>query len=360
MSAQGEATFATVEGVERGVRYTGTIQDITERKRAEVRLQRSETRLRLAMEAGRLGVWDYDLATDTVRGSPDLNRILGFPDDRPLDIDEIRSRYLPGEQERMRAASEAALKSGETYFQVEFRFRRPDESVRWLQLRAEMILDGQGRPQSALGVLMDMTERKQAEEDRQFLVSELQHRTKNILSLVRAIAVQTFRKEGEADAVGVFTSRLVAMGAAHELPHQDNSEFDRYRRHRSSSAQAASCRRRPFADRRPACPPVAAPGHVAVAGAERTHHQRNQVRRAVASTAAVSKSAGRARLPPRAMRTLRFSWKEFGGPRVTAPSRRGFGTRLIEDHMAAEFGGTAALIYPATGLEFVLTAPWPQ
>ena len=91
--ASGEATFAVIDGVERAIRYTGTIQDITGRKKAENRVRKSEQRLRLAIEAGRLAIWEYDLATDEVTSTPDLNRMLGFPEDQPVDIGEVRRRY---------------------------------------------------------------------------------------------------------------------------------------------------------------------------------------------------------------------------------------------------------------------------
>ena len=68
-------------------------------------------------------------------------------------------------------------------------------------------------------MLLDVTERREAEEHRQFLVSELQHRTKNMLALVKSVASQTFRGEGESEDLKAFTSRLVALGNAHDLLH---------------------------------------------------------------------------------------------------------------------------------------------
>jgi PAS domain S-box-containing protein len=145
--AHGEARFANIDGVERAYRFTGTIQDITDRKVAEARQQASESRLRLVVEAARLGVWEYDRASDQVQSTPDLNRILGYPEDQKLDVADIRSRYFPGDQQRLRSAGEAALARGDRYFQTEYRFRRPDEEVIWLLLRAEIL--NQHRWQSA-------------------------------------------------------------------------------------------------------------------------------------------------------------------------------------------------------------------
>ena len=146
-----------------------------------------------------MAIWEYDIATDTLQNSSELSRMLGFPEGDPLDLSDIRTRYMPGDQERMKAAGEAALAAGNRYFEVEFRFRRPDETVRGLQLRAEILLNEKGLPSGAIGVLLDVTERREAEEHRQFLVSELQHRTKNMLALVKSVASQTFRGEGESE-----------------------------------------------------------------------------------------------------------------------------------------------------------------
>jgi PAS domain S-box-containing protein len=80
--AHGEAVFADVDGRAQAIRYTGTIQDITSRKEAETRLSESEAHLRLAIDAARLGVWEYDAATETIKSSPGLNRVLGIPENK--------------------------------------------------------------------------------------------------------------------------------------------------------------------------------------------------------------------------------------------------------------------------------------
>src|SRR5207249_296853 len=122
--AHGEAVFD--EDGERATRYIGTIRDITERKVAEQAVKASEARLRIAIDSARLGIWDYDVETASVRGSPELDRILGFPPDAPLDVKEVQSRYYPGDDARLREAGEEALKRGERYFQAEYRYYWPD------------------------------------------------------------------------------------------------------------------------------------------------------------------------------------------------------------------------------------------
>jgi PAS domain S-box-containing protein len=111
-----------------------------------------------------MAVWEVDLATDQVIGSPELNRLLGFPIDASPTADEFRARYYPGERERVRAIAATAFAAGERTFEVEFRYVWPDGSIRWLMLRAEAVRESEDRPIKAVGVLIDISERKRAEE----------------------------------------------------------------------------------------------------------------------------------------------------------------------------------------------------
>jgi PAS domain S-box-containing protein len=111
-----------------------------------------------------MAVWEFDISTEELRGSRELNRVLGFPEDATLTIAEVRSRYYPGERERLQAVAQASLASGDPYAEAEFRYLWPDGSVRWLTLRAEVHLKPDGTPDRYVGVLHDITERKQAEE----------------------------------------------------------------------------------------------------------------------------------------------------------------------------------------------------
>src|SRR5690606_6333848 len=112
VQALGRAIFAEVDGVERAVRYVGTIQDVTEHRRLEDAERAAARRLRLAIEAGRLAVWEVDLVAGALAGSPELNRLLGFPDDAAPSVEQIRAGYEPGERERLNATGLAALMRG--------------------------------------------------------------------------------------------------------------------------------------------------------------------------------------------------------------------------------------------------------
>jgi PAS domain S-box-containing protein len=120
--------------------------------------------LRLAVEAGGMAVVEADFAADTVIGSPELNRLLGFPEDATPTPQEIRARYFPGERERIYAITQAALARGERTIEAEYRYVWPDQAIRWLMLRAEVLRDASQRPSKAIGVILDITKRKEAED----------------------------------------------------------------------------------------------------------------------------------------------------------------------------------------------------
>src|SRR5690606_22013322 len=75
----------------------------------------------------------------------------------------IRSRYAPGEGERLRASGQAALARGDRSIETEFRYLRPDGTERWLILRAEAQFSATGKPVRAIGVVMDIDDGKRAE-----------------------------------------------------------------------------------------------------------------------------------------------------------------------------------------------------
>ena len=124
----------------------------------------TEARLALSIAAGHMAVWDYDVASDRITGSPELHRLLGFPPGVEPTTSEIRARYYPGEQERLGREGRDALARGERFVESEFRYLWPDGSVHWVLLRAQALTDGSGRPTRALGIVMDITQRKRAEQ----------------------------------------------------------------------------------------------------------------------------------------------------------------------------------------------------
>jgi PAS domain S-box-containing protein len=140
--------------------------DVTEAHRAQQALAAGESRLRLALEAGRMAVFEHDPVTRSVRSSPELNAMLGYSPDAELDVMDAATRYAPGDWDRMVGAALEALQTGGRFFETEFRFQRAsDGALRWFLLRGEIVLTPDGAPPRTIGVLLDVTDRKQVEED---------------------------------------------------------------------------------------------------------------------------------------------------------------------------------------------------
>jgi PAS domain S-box-containing protein len=138
-------------------------RDVTAERDAERRLRDSEARLRLALDAGRMAVFDHDFATDELRHSAELNRLLGFPPERPVRMADVRARFAPGEVDRLRRLRAETLAGGDRFMETEFWMAGAAGGQRCFLLRAETRTDEAGREVGSTGIILDVTERKLAE-----------------------------------------------------------------------------------------------------------------------------------------------------------------------------------------------------
>ncbi len=170
-----------------GSKTVGTIieaRDISAERAVEEGRLASERQLRLALEAGRMAVWELDLQAGTVVTSQALNQLLGFPADARPTLEQIRERYYPGERERLHQLSTATIASGQRFVETEFRYVRAEDDIRWFLLRAEFSAGRTGLPERALGVVVDVTDRKVVQEalEEQSAILETLNRTGAALS----------------------------------------------------------------------------------------------------------------------------------------------------------------------------------
>jgi diguanylate cyclase (GGDEF)-like protein/PAS domain S-box-containing protein len=143
----------------------GAFFDIAERKRAEAKLHDTETKLRLAIDIGGLGFWEWDVRTDEVFFSPQWKRHLGYKDDELQHrFEEWRSRVHPDDAPHVMEKLGHHLQSEEDDYRVQFRFRHRDGSWRWIEARALTMRDEHGRPLRMVGTHIDITDHKEREE----------------------------------------------------------------------------------------------------------------------------------------------------------------------------------------------------
>ena len=141
---------------------------VWEAKGVERVLRERDERLRLALEAGGLGTWEWTLTTGRITWSPSLEAIHGLPlGTFRGTLEAFEAAVDPEDRERVRTSVRAALERGED--RTEYRVVRPDGGVRWIEGRAVAFYDGDGRPERLVGVCVDVTEEKRADARVAFL-----------------------------------------------------------------------------------------------------------------------------------------------------------------------------------------------
>jgi two-component system, chemotaxis family, sensor kinase Cph1 len=142
-------------------------RDATESRRAEDALREREEYLRVALSAGRMGVWDWEIEKDRVRWSDTLASMMALPDGQPpTSVSEFLNLILPEDRPRIQAAIQEALTS-DSYYDVEFRTLRPDGSIQWHSRKGRVLRNENGKPVRMIGVGLDITAQKSAQEELQ-------------------------------------------------------------------------------------------------------------------------------------------------------------------------------------------------
>lgn len=333
----------------------GISQEITERKSAEDALRNNEESLRLATEGAGMATWDLDLETMTGRWSSTRFELLGLP--RPpgnaAGVEEWIERIHPDDVAAVRTLLDSCFANG-TPFHAEYRILRADTGEEcWLQSHGNRIEPGPGKGFRFVGVSFDITQRKQWERRQRLLVNELNHRVKNTLAIIQSIAHQSFRAGVDPlVARAGFESRLAALSAAHNLLTEQNWEAASLRQI-VADALAATPRQERFTVEGPdlALSPKTAVSLSMALHELSTNAMKYGALSNDAGTVSVRWSTEEAR--------LRLEWREAGGPPVTIPSRRGFGSRMIERGLAAELAGTVTIDFAPDGLICTVDAPLP-
>jgi two-component sensor histidine kinase len=229
--------------------------------------------------------------------------------------------------------------------------RSETESVifggRWISYRLFPLGDGMGV------VFRDMTDRKRAEEQRDLLIKELEHRVKNTLTTVQSIASQSFRTAGVGhDALRAFDARLIALGNVHGVLTKQSWDAANLRDVVWAALRPHSA---PGLDRFTVeGPDVQVGPKCAVAFSMAAHELcTNAIKYGALST-----EAGRVAIDWNAANErLHWQWRERGGPPVTVPDRTGFGSRMIERALALQLSGKVTIDYRPSGLVCTIDAP---
>lgn len=193
-------------------------RDITEAREAQIQLTRSEEWLRSAVEVGQIGLWHWDVVKGEVDWSEEHYRLQGYA------VDEVAPSYQawldrvhPDERDAQNAAIRSSMETGDDYV-GEFRVCLPDGGVHWLRARGRFFFDADGQPSRMIGAAIDVTDARVMQERQTVLVAELQHRTRNLIGVIRSIANRTARNsEDLSDFQLKFEARLGAMARVQGL-----------------------------------------------------------------------------------------------------------------------------------------------
>ena len=314
-------------------------------------LTASEERLRFALNAGRLGSWTLDLGgSERLVASAICKAIFGRGAAEPFTYDDLQAAILPADLPHWRSSYAEAL-AGDGALELEFRARLPDGDIRWVEFRGQVYFRADGSPLNLVGVCLDITLRKQAEEHRDLLTREMDHRVKNTLATVQSIFSQTLRHANSLEeANSVIAERVQALAGAHDVLIRQGWSS-------ATLGEIVGRATAPFLAGGPARihtggPDVVISPRAATALSLALHElATNAVKYgALASEAGTviinwSIEAGR----------FTLVWQELGGSPVTAPTRKGFGSRMIEQALAASLMGQAEVDYRPTGVVFTLS-----
>ncbi len=203
----------------RPVRLIGTARDITLSRRAEQALRETEERYRLAARATNDAIWDWNLLTNHVLWNEALQAAHGHaPDAVEPTGDWWISQIHPDDRARIDASVHAVIDGTGSAWTDEYRFLRADGSYADILDRGYVLRDAGGGAIHMIGAMLDISERKRAEGQKRLLTGELQHRVKNTLAMVQAIASQTFRNAADLEAAReAFSERLISLGRAHDI-----------------------------------------------------------------------------------------------------------------------------------------------
>jgi PAS domain S-box-containing protein len=333
------------------------IQDVTETKQMEDRLRDSEQRMRDLLEALPAAVYTTDAAgrinffnkaaVEMAGRTPAPNDEwcvtwkLYWPDGTPLPHNECPMAIALKENRAIRGAEAVA--------------ERPDGTRVPFIPYPTPLRDADGNLLGAINMLMDITERKRAENAQKVLIDELNHRVKNTLATVQSLANQTARHAGSlSDFTTTFEGRLLALAHAHDLLTIRNWQ--------EVPLEALI---------HDIVAPVVGEGRVLTAGPHVDLNPRtalnvtmvlNELLTNASKYGALSSSQGSVSVrwnlrTEQTRKMLECDWRESGGPEVRPPKRRGFGSRLMERCIERDLGGEFDLVFDPEGARCRLMIP---
>jgi PAS domain S-box-containing protein len=317
------------------------------------RLQQSERRRSLALAAGKMGSWDWDLIGGDCIWDEGQCRIFGVdPKSFKVTPERVRSLLDPEDWERLKGIWDEVTAGMRTY-ETEFRVRRSSGELRWCMGTAAASVDDSNRLVRLSGVTIDITDRRQAEERQIFLAREVDHRARNVLAVMQSILRLT-KAETIEGYVSAVEGRISALSRAHillsecrwegaDLRRLIDEELDPYRTGEVERILTIGSE----VLLEPRC-------------AQTIALSLHELATNAAKYGALTVLSGRIELSWQIeSNNLVIEWWERGGPPVPMPSLQGYGTRVIRASVE-HLGGQATFDWRPDGLRCTVSIPYAE
>ena len=325
------------------------VERTTELEASNMQLKQAEQGRSLALAAGQMGSWDWDLISQHWRWDQGQHRIFGVdPQDFQINIESIRALIHPDDWFPLVEIARGMSQGARTQ-QTEFRVVRPNGEIRCCIGTAAASLDEAGRVVRINGVTIDITDRKEADERQVLLAREVDHRARNALAVIQSI-IRLTRAKSVEEYVQALEGRIKALARAHTLLSDS----------RWRGADLATLVGEELAPYRASDkiqyngPDISLQPATAQGLALALHELATNA----AKHGALSSPAGKVSLEwALDSDALILRWSEEGGPRIFEPSSRSFGLKVIVASIEQQLGGKAAFDWNPEGLRCAFAIP---
>jgi PAS domain S-box-containing protein len=341
------------------------IRDVTERKlideayrQSQEHLREQEQRLAATYEHAAIGIAEIDGDGGFLRVNEAICNITGQTRQALLS-GRLYDRTHPDDKEGDRELFLRQVRGEIDGYSIEKRYVRQDGEVRWIAVKSTSVRDAERRFLYGVRVVQDVTERRQADQGQQLLIDELNHRTKNTLTMVQSLFRQTARGQGASRELrDAFEGRLFALSKAHEqltLGHWESAPL------RDIIAAGIGPHFNEQDNR------IEMSGGVVVVtpkAALTLAMACHELTTNAVKYGALSVGSGKISIRwqkvasiPGAAPLLQIEWRERGGPRVGPPVRRGFGSTFVEASIATDLRGSSKIAFEAEGVRCTMELP---
>jgi two-component sensor histidine kinase len=340
------------------------VGETTERVVAQRELARAQERLTQALSAaGMAGTFDWHVQTDTFYSDARLAQMSSVDPvkgDKGAPLAEYLAGIHPEDVERITGAMDHALTSREKYIQ-EYRLLQKDGTIRWVEARGECLYDENGKPSRFVGVAVDITNQKEAQERQRLLAREANHRVKNLFAIFHGMINLSARSartpqemaqslRGRLDAL-MRAKDLIRPGIMGTEAHSERTTVDEVVRTVLQPYDDGTSPERIVVSG----PDVPVGAKAVTSLALALHESATNA----AKYGALSKPNGAIRIKWEALGgDFHLEWEETGGPTIIAPPQAGgFGSVLTERSITGQLGGKIEYDWRRNGLKLSVTVP---